>query len=45
MNCSGDNGMTRAEIDLSKLDLPELIVLMHEVADEIQLRYMEKVET
>lgn len=37
--------MTRAEIDLSKLDLPELVDLMHEVADEILLRNMEKVET
>ena len=37
-------GMTRDEIDLSKLDLPELIDLLHEIADEIKLRCMEQAE-
>lgn len=29
------------EVDLSRLTLPELIELLHQIADEIQLRAME----
>ena len=29
------------EIDIGELTLPELIELMHRIADEIQLRWME----
>ncbi len=28
--------------ELSKLDLPDLITLMHRIADEIELRFMEE---
>lgn len=33
--------MTPNEDSLSRLSLPELVELMHEVADEIQLRMMQ----
>ena len=32
------------QIELGEMDMPELIELLHRVADEIQLREMEKAE-
>lgn len=36
--------MTTIESDLGKLTLPELIELLHRIADEILLREMEQAE-
>lgn len=36
------DGQNRQEIDLDGLSLPELIELLHRVADEIMLREMER---
>lgn len=36
--------MKGTEIDLGKMSLPELVELMHLIADEIQLRMMEAAE-
>ena len=38
------DGMSTSEIDIGQLSLPELIELLHRIADEIKLREMENAE-